>query len=153
MGPSSFAELDDSGDGVGLVFGVSFEEPLSLLCLNFSRRIESLLLLLLLGCSELDALVEREVKPRRAQVVVCDCGLKTGEKREYERVRRALVFPLMLFRCFLRTFCLGFRRYKVGAPWFYYLSSSLERVLFFYYSLIFLKLINFLLYMRNDQIP
>ena len=126
MGPSSFAEVDDSGDGVGLVFGVSFEEPLSLLCLNFSRRIESLLLLLLLlGCSELDALVEREVKPRRAQVVVCDCGLKTGEKREYERVRRALVFPLMLFRCFLRTFCLGFRRYKVGAPWFYFLSSSL----------------------------
>lgn len=127
MGPSSFAEVDDSGDGVGLVFGVSFEEPLSLLCLNFSRRIESLLLLLLLllGCSELDALVEREVKPRRGQVVVCDCGLKTGEKREYERVRRALVFPLMLFRCFLLTFCLGFRRYKVGAPWFYFLSSSL----------------------------
>ena len=123
MGPSSFAELDDSGDGVGLVFGVSFEEPLSLLCLNFSRRIESLLLLL--GCSELDALVEREVKPRRGQVVVCDCGLEIGEKRECERVRRALVFPLMLFRCFLRTFCLGFRRYKVGAPWFYFLSSSL----------------------------
>lgn len=106
MGPSSFAEVDDSGDGVGLVFGVSFEEPLSLLCLNFSRRIESLLLLLLLllGCSELDALVEREVKPRRGQVVVCDCGLEIGEKRECERVRRALVFPLMLFRCFLLTF-------------------------------------------------
>lgn len=120
MGPSSFAEVDDSGDGLGLVFGASFEEPLSLLCLNFSRRIESLLLLLLLGCSELDALVEREVKPRReAQVVVCDCGLEIGEKREYERVRRALVFPLMLFRCFLLTFSFGFRRYKVGAPWFY----------------------------------
>lgn len=112
MGPSSFAEVDDSGDGMGLVFGVSFEEPLSLLCLNFSRRIESLLLLLL-GCSELDALVEREVKPRRAQVVVCDCGLEIGEKREYERVRRALVFPLMLFRCFLLTFCLGFRRFSL----------------------------------------
>lgn len=111
MGPSSFAEVDDSGVGMGLVFGVSFEEPLSLLCLNFSRRIESLLLLLL-GCSELDALVEKEVKPRRAQVVECDCGLEIGEKREYERVRRALVFPLMLFRCFLLTFCLGFRRFS-----------------------------------------